>query len=113
MRSCRQTSCGESRPASAGANSAARPHGRRPRGTSHRLWQRFAAWPLHVPHNYLVFEFDVERLVYAFADVPDQGEHIFRRRGSRVDEEIRMAIADTRIADIQALKTEFIDHPAR
>src|SRR5580692_13171622 len=113
MRSCRQISCGESPPASAGANSAARPRGQRPRGTSRRLQQRFAAWPLHVPHNYLVFEFDVESLVHALSNVPDQGEHIFRRRGPRVDEEIRVAIADARIADIQALKTEFIDHPAR
>src|ERR1700743_1858216 len=90
--SCRRTFCDESRPASAGANSVARPHGRRPRGTSRRLWLRFEAWPLPVPHNYFVFEFNVESLLHTLANVADQREHIFRRRGARVDEEIRMAI---------------------
>ena len=43
------------------------------RGTSRRLRLRSRGMAFTVPHNYLVFEFDVERLVHALSDVPDQG----------------------------------------
>jgi hypothetical protein len=59
-----------------------------------------------------VLEFDVESFIHSLSNVPDQGKHIFRRRGTRVDEEIRMAIADAGIADIQSFEAEFIDHAA-
>ena len=73
---------------------------------------RFEAWPLRVPQNHLVFEFNVESLVHALAHITNQRQHVVRGSRASVHEEIRMAIADARVAHIETLEAELINHAA-
>src|SRR5215470_9271587 len=106
-----RTSCGERPPAFGGADSVARPPPA-PDGNRSRRPSHCAAWPLRVPHDHLVFEFDAVRSFNAVTHVRNEREHVPRAGFSRVDKKIGEAVADARVADAQAFEAEFINHSA-
>src|SRR5882762_11858424 len=109
----RKISCGGFQPVFAGVGTVARRRRSARAGKNrHPPPPHSDAWPLRVPNHHLVLQLDAVRLLYAFAHIGDQRQHVSGGSFACVHEEIGVAIADARVADGQPFESELVNHAA-